>query len=227
MLGPKKENKQRYPLVDQIRGFAVFLMIIFHFFYDLALYRYVNIDFIRNPFWYAFPRVIVFLFLFAVGISLCLVHLPHMRWKPFWQRWSLIVFFAVIISLSTYFFFPSRWIYFGTLHCIALTSLMGLAFLRFPKVSLFIGIALLLPALIWGVTIPWIKLPHFSMDYIAPFPWFGVVCLGIFAYHQKLHTYQLPSWKIFKGLAFLGRHSLVIYLTHQLVLYGLISLYSN
>ena len=61
-----KENNNRWPIIDITRGFAVFLMIIFHFSYDLKLFGHVDIDFQNDLEWWVFPRIIVFLFLFAM-----------------------------------------------------------------------------------------------------------------------------------------------------------------
>ena len=217
-------QNNRYSLLDQIRGFAVFLMIVFHIFYDLSSYGYLKIDFNKDFFWYLFPRVIVFLFLFSVGMSLPLVNLPKINWKKYWIRILKISFFALLISISTYIMFPKTWVYFGTLHCIALTSIMALPFLKLPKTSLLIALVLLLPSMIFNINIPWFTLGHKSMDYIAPFPWFGVVTLGIFAYHFNFHKYDTSNFFLNKPLSFLGRYALWIYLVHQPLIFGIISL---
>ena len=65
------------------------------------------------------------------------------------------------------------------------------------------------------------------VDYYPLFPWFGVALLGIFAgeslYPAGMRRFDLPDWSrvaIVRGLRFLGRHSLLIYVTHQPVLIG-------
>lgn len=214
--------RPRYALIDQIRGFAIVLMVIFHFSYDLAVFGHVNIQFQKDPFWWVFPRLIVFLFLIAVGLSLRVVHIPEYRWKPFWKRWLKIAFFAVIISVSTYFAFPDRWIYFGTLHSIAVTSLMAVPFVRYPRFSGIMALAFLLPVVFFKWSLPWIELPHKSMDYIPAFPWVGVVFLGIFLHSVNFHQLNLPDIKPLRGLSWLGKHSLLIYMLHQPILYGLV-----
>ena len=212
--------KERYSLVDQIRGFAVVLMIIFHFFYDLNVLRYIQIDMKRNPFWKGFPLVIVFLFFLCAGMSLCLAHEKKIKWGPFCNRWGKIVICSGIVSAATYIFFPGRWIYFGTLHCIALGSLLTLPFLRRPWTAFFIGLALFIPSLIWQKNLPWFKLSHPSMDYISLFPWWGAFLWGVFAFHKGLHKYHLPDCPPTRGLSLLGVFSLRIYLLHQPVLFG-------
>ena len=59
--------------LDQIRGLAVLFMLIFHFTYDLKLFGHVDVNF-QEGFWFFFPRLIVFMFLWSVGASLELVH---------------------------------------------------------------------------------------------------------------------------------------------------------
>lgn len=217
-------SKTRYPFLDYLRGFAIILMIIFHGAFDLNVFGFVEIDFFKDKLWYAFPRVIVTLFMFAVGCGLTLAHRNQIKWKPFWKRFLKLVVCAIGITIGTYFMFPKTWVYFGTLHSIALCSLMALPFLKYPKVSLIVGLGLIIPHLFFGMSIPWFLMAHKSMDYIPPFPWVGVVLLGIFATHQGWHKLTPKENFLLNALEFLGRHSLVVYMLHQPILYGLVSL---
>jgi uncharacterized membrane protein len=76
-----------------------------------------------------------------------------------------------------------------------------------------------------------------AIDYFSIFPWLGVVLLGIFLgnmlYTENERRFALPPWGDFfpfNALEFLGRHSLLIYLIHQpliflvLVLLGVVRL---
>ena len=218
-------SKSRYECIDLIRGFTVFLMIIFHFFYDLHVFRLVTIDFSRDLFWWSFPRFIVFLFLIAVGMSLALVNHNGIQWSVFWKRFIKIAFFALLISVATYFGFRKNWIYFGTLHCIALASLCALPFLQRPKLSLLTTVAILTP-LAFGYRYPFFKLPHQAMDYIPLLPWFAIVTLGIFLFHQGLHLVSFPSFIGKRKLIWLGKHSLKVYIVHQVILFPLVYLLS-
>ncbi len=210
----------RYPFVDQIRGMAVLLMIIFHTAYDLHLFKYAHIDFQKDILWWSFPRVIVFLFLSAVGLSLPLAHPQQIKWSSFWKRWGKLALFAGLISLSTYQLFPSRWVYFGTLHCIATCSLMALPLLYRPKLAGLLA-GLILGPLLFGFHYPWVKLNQPSMDYIPALPWVSVVLGGIWANSLNWHKVKLPPNPFTYFLGFLGRWSLWIYLVHQPLLYGL------
>lgn len=217
-------SPDRSRFLDALRGFTVVLMIIFHFSFDLDYFGIVNIDIVHAPFWYFFPRLIVFLFLFAVGIALTLAHKDGIKWKAFGKRLLLIVFWAAIISIVTYYFFPTSWIYFGTLHSIAVVSVMSLPFLNRPWESLAIGLCLFIPSIVWDYNLPWIQLSHSSWDYISPFPWVGASLLGIFAAHKGIYLLDFPNNRLVKSLNYLGRHSLFIYLIHQPILFGLLML---
>lgn len=216
---------KRFPIIDQIRGMAIVLMVFFHLFYDLNLFHYVDINFSTSSFWWGLPRVIVFLFLLSMGLSLPLVHYPKIKWKKMLRRTGKIGGLALIVSLVTYLLFPKHWIYFGTLHCIAVVGPMALPLLKYPYIALISGLALITPSVLFNLNIPWFVLPHQSMDYIAPFPWVGVVWLGFFAFHKKFHHFSLPQVKIFNFLGFLGKHSLLIYMAHQAILYALVYLF--
>ena len=217
-----QKDNNRYPLIDQIRGFAVFLMIIFHFSFDLALFGWVDINFQKNLFWWVFPRVIVFLFLFSMGLSTPLSQQERINFKTLKKRLGKLILFAIIISIGTYYMFPTRWIYFGTLHCIAVSSIVILPFRNRPMLSLILGTAILIPSIVFKQHIPWFELPHKSMDYIPLFPWIGIVMRGVFASHKKLHHLKFNSNPFLRFLELQGKHSLNIYILHQPIMYSIL-----
>ena len=209
--------KKRYLFIDQLRGLAVILMIIFHTLYNLKLFGHLSIP-PQNPLWALFPNMIVALFMLTMGISLALAHHPHIRWNFLITRLLKISLAAALISLSTRLLFPQKWVYFGALHNIAVCSLMALPFLQFPRIAL--GTSVLLPFL----PLPWIKLSHASMDYIPPFPWLAPALLGIFLFHFRGGTFLKIHLPHISLLLFWGRHALLIYLIHQPLLYGFLLL---
>lgn len=214
-----KASPERLTLLDQIRGLAVLKMAIFHFAYDLDVFKYVDINFQKDWFWFAFPRWIVVLFLLSMGLSLPLTHKHGIQWEKLKKRFLKLAFYALIISVSTYFLFPKKWVYFGTLHCIAACSLLALPFLNRPVLCWGGAVVLLLP-LSWGFQWPFLKLSHRSMDYIPAVPWLGVVLVGM-ALQSQLRP---PFWTKYSfscpALEWAGRHSLNIYLLHQPLFYG-------
>ncbi|MBK8047741.1 MAG: DUF1624 domain-containing protein [Anaerolineales bacterium] len=70
-----------------------------------------------------------------------------------------------------------------------------------------------------------------AVDYFPLIPWFGVVLLGVWFgnwfYADNKRLVALPDWghlAIFRGLEFLGRHSLLIYVIHQPILLAVLAM---
>ena len=137
-------NPHRYPVIDMLRGFAIVLMFVFHFSFDLNYFGVVSIQFLEETFWLNFRRFIVSLFLLLVGISLHLATRKGIRWRPWSRRMALLLVYAGLVSLGSWMMFPETFIYFGILHFIALASILGLLFNRFYWVNLLLGISLIL-----------------------------------------------------------------------------------
>lgn len=221
----KKSNyNSRFLFIDLLRGVTIILMIFFHLNFDLSYFQMTKIDILHDKFWFLLPRIIVFLFLFTVGMSLKVAHNDKIHWQPFVRRLVKIIFFALIISVFTYAFFHENWIYFGTLHAIALISVLSLPFLRYPRLGLAIAIVLFTTSIILKIDIPWFSLPHQSWDYIEPFPWLGASLLGMFAAHVGMHQTPIHENKLTIALSNLGRRSLVVYLLHQPILFSLVAI---
>lgn len=212
--------------LDQIRGLAVLFMLIFHFTYDLMLFGHVDLNF-REGFWFFFPRLIVFMFLWSVGASLELVHGEEIKWRSFNKRLHKLLIIAAVISLATYVTFPRSWIFMGTIHCIALVSVMSLPFLRFKQARWPVMITILILQFGLGFGIKWMAglIARPSMDFIPPYPWFWVTLLGMSTGPKVLALWP-NKWRL-KPLEFLGVHALKIYLIHQALFYGLFSLFAG
>ncbi len=70
-----------------------------------------------------------------------------------------------------------------------------------------------------------------SVDYYPLIPWFGVVLMGVFLgnllYPGHARRFLFPNWSAvlpIRWLAFLGQHSLMIYLVHQPIIMAMLSL---
>jgi uncharacterized membrane protein len=225
----------RLAVVDGLRGLAICLMLVYHFAFDLAWFRILRADFNHDPFWLAFRAVIVTSFLALVGVSLVLAKRSHPGPRQFWRRIALIAGCAALVTIASYLTFPQTFITFGILHCIALSSVLARPLVDFPRVALVLGIAVV--AL--GVTV---QLPAFDTgwlnwvgmmthkppteDYVPLFPWLGVALIGIALGTAALARGRrridaasrvTPGW-----LAWVGRHSLIIYMVHQPVLIGIL-----
>jgi uncharacterized membrane protein len=113
-------------------------------------------------------------------------------------------------------------------------------FLRLRLPNLLIGLILVaLGAYLNGrtFTFPWLMwlglVPErlTSVDYYPLIPWFGVVLLGVFfgnlLYPGHARRFPFPNWSgvlPIRWLAFLGQHSLMIYVVHQPIIMAMLSL---
>lgn len=209
--------------LDALRGMAVVWMIIFHTSYDLRMFNIVAWDFSAG-FWYAFPRVIAFTFLFCVGASLNYGHTPEINWKSIKKRSIKLGLAAGAVSLGSYVAFPGQWIFFGTLHCILAGSLLGVLVVNRRKVAGALLILILITQYILGFGVKWVSsvIQKPSMDFIPIYPWFWAILLGIMVgpYLSRFRHFQEMKPRPFLNL--LGRHSLKIYLLHQPIIFGTI-----
>jgi len=229
-------KRPRLPVIDAARGVAIVAMAIYHLCWDLSYFRFIGVDVGYDPGWVLFARSILFAFMALVGIGLVLGHGRGMRWPAFWRRWALVAAGALLISLGTWFTFPDSFVYFGVLHAIALASVLALPFL-FTPLWLTGLVSLAVIALPFRFSDPlydakafswigfWVTPPP-ANDLVPLFPWFGVVVLGIWAMRLAERTglierlASIRPGRIGRGLAFLGRWSLLIYLVHQPLLLG-------
>lgn len=207
--------------LDSLRGIAVVWMIIFHTCYDMRMLGMVNWDFSQG-FWYAFPRLIAFTFLFCVGASLNFAHTPRINWQSLGKRSLKLGLAAAAVSIGTYVAFPQQWVYFGTLHCIFAGSILGALMVNHRKLSLSLLIAILILQYGLNYDIKWVSsvLQKPSMDFIPIYPWFWAILLGILtgpylSKSKRINMFHHPNF-----LKFLGTHSLKIYLIHQPVIFG-------
>lgn len=231
----------RIALFDALRGAAILAMVVYHVAWDLYVLGFSTTDVISEPGWAAFQRAIVSSFLLLVGVGLVLAHGDGISWRPFWRRFAMIAGAALLVTAGTYVVFPEYFVFFGILHAIALFSLVGLSFVRAPLwlIAAAIVLVMLPPALVTDPAmiarpLSWIGFwptPPMTTDIVPVFPWFGVVLIGILATRLLRRS---PLWPALtrlslgnpagRALRWLGRWSLVIYLVHQPLLYGGLSL---
>jgi uncharacterized membrane protein len=225
--------KKRIFEVDFFRGIAIVLMVIFHFCFDLNYFEYVKFDIYHGLNWKIFRIIIVSLFLLLVGVSFCLAYKDQIQLKKLKKRLLILGVSSFLISITTYFVFPYSWIYFGIIHFIFFATIFGIPFIHSPKISLIAGILIIILYFfniihfkwLYNYLQPLVHLPLKTEDIVRFFPWFGVVLIGIFLYYYLLPKIKISQNVITQKVSFLGKHSLLIYLTHQIVMFGLFQLF--
>ena len=233
---PQPSPPHRLPWLDALRGVALVAMFGYHLAWDLAFLGLIDPQFPDRPAFRLYGHAIAAGFLALAGIGLALALRRPGPWPGIWRRLALIAACAAAISLATYAVFPDEWIYFGILHCIALGSLLALPLVRAPLWTLLAAIAatLALPLLVAssaldGPAFWWLGLGtrlHQSVD-VRPFvPWFGAMLAGVaLARLDLLPRAALPG--SLRGLAWMGRRSLAIYLLHQPVMLGALYVFAT
>jgi uncharacterized membrane protein len=235
----------RYALLDELRGLAIVLMVVYHAFYSLG---YVFGSQTGRALFAAVGPVQPFI----AGTFIVLCGICSRLSRSNLRRGLKLAGAAALVTLATLamtLFGVDEVILFGVLHFLACAVLL------FSLAQKAIGAVLLqkLP----GAIPPWVQLPVFaalflvwrlvrppltgffplyvlgfpstafsSADYFPIFPWLFLflagTALGIYAKQGRL-----PAWCVksrVPPLAWLGRHSLLIYLLHQPVLVGVFSL---
>ena len=227
--------------LDLARSIAVIGMVVFHFTFDLELFGYVAPGTTFQPFWYYFARLVAGSFLFLSGVGLWLAHGRGIRWAAFWRRFAMVAGAAALVSVASIWVTPWGVIYFGILHALAASSLIGLLFLRLPALAT-LAVAALAFALPWfaqrpefqGVWLLWLGLADIRppmADYVPLLPWLAPCLAGValakLATRAQLwpHLSAKPSPRL-QALAFPGRHSLIIYLVHQPLLIACFTAYA-
>jgi uncharacterized membrane protein len=240
----------RLDLVDAARGFAITMMIAYHFCFDLTYFGWAGWRMLDDPAWIAWRNTIVTAFLFLVGVSLALRDDRERRngegWfaRAFVSRWSQIAGAAVLVTAGSSMLFPDRFIYFGVLHFVAIALWLCRRAPRRPVLALALGgIALVAGATLADANfdpryVDWIgfatgKPP--TEDYVPLFPWLGVTLIGCglgglwtrrgmrLAPRIAGIGNALPP-ALRRTWAVMGRFSLTIYLVHQPLLMGAMEL---
>jgi len=229
----------RFIGIDIFRGMAIVLMVIFHIFYDLKYFGYVEIDFVHDVFWEWFRYIIVAMFLLTVGMSLKLANDDKINWKGMRKRLFLLGGASLLVSVSTYIQFPQTWVYFGILHFVLVASFLALPFLYIPRIALAISIVIMIGYLLKVLHFKWlfsflVTPLHLPLDYTEDlvhfFPWFSFVLFGMVFIHYGWHysvfdtAFFNAKTKAHRLLTFMGRHALMIYLAHLPMLFGIFML---
>jgi uncharacterized membrane protein len=241
-----KTGTQRLWEIDTVRGIAVVVMICYHFIFDLAYFGAYSGNMYSTS-WQLVARSIGTTFILVMGLSLTLRYHrldPELGRKRLFLRYlrrgAILFGWGMVITVVTYFVVGRGFVVFGILHLLGVSTILAFPFLQSRWASLVGGIAALGLGFYLGsvkVLSPWLlwlgvpQLRRYMVDYYPILPWFGFALLGVFVgltlYPRGVRRFGLPDLAQatpIRALGFLGRHSLVIYLVHQPVLFGILIL---
>ena len=251
--------KERYCILDEIRGITLCSMILYHAVWDLVYIFGCNWKWYQSDMAFLWQQSICFTFILLSGFCFSLGKKKFKR--------GLIVFGAgILISLVTELFMPQNRIRFGVLTLlgssmliVALAEKIGEKLDKKISISPIVGMvsSLLLfivcrrinrgvlgfadvtvarlPCMLYnmgdvGNFLGFTEQTFYSTDYFSLLPWIFLFLTGYywFKWMQKRdllialsETKSLGKW--YRPI---GRHSLIIYLLHQPVVYGLLYLLS-
>ena len=232
-------STKRWPVLDAARGLALVALFIFHFCWDLAYFRLSPEGLTDSAGFHGFGHAIAASFVFISGLGLTLAARNGFDLHSALMRIGLIAVAALGVTAVTYLIFPDAFIWFGILHLLALGSALCLPLLFAPAwiVAALASITLVLPLVMSeaALDVPlwqWLGLgthPPTTNDWRPLLPWLGVMLLGLLA-GRVIATKGLPRaldvWQpdtfLGRSLVWAGRRTLVIYLTHQPVLFALV-----
>lgn len=242
-----KTQKIRYHLLDELRGFAVFCMVVYHALFTLNfLFSFDKTLFLYNFFTPVEPVFAAF-FIFLSGLCSTLSSSNI-------KRGAKLLLLAAAITLVTVFFeklsidLP---ILFGILHCLSICMLLvGFSEKILKKIPQAIGLSVcsLLFLLCYNIPMGYLGfgrlrlyLPQslfssnlffflgfhnhefYSSDYFPLLPWVFIFFAGFFA-GKYFEQHRFPSFfenTTVPFFAFCGRNSLKIYILHQPIIFTL------
>jgi uncharacterized membrane protein len=222
-------------------------MIFHHVLWDLDYYGILPL----NPSLYQFNQLVPTMFFLLIGICLSITfnkkqdYPNHYLEKHLVKRGLWIFGLGMAITAITMVFMPGRPILFGVLHCIGISIILCIPFLKLKTLTFFPGAIMVLLGVLMAqfsvenptvlhllVGLHPIGFWQYTIDYFPLFPWLGIALLGVFLgnifYRDGVRQFRFPDLSDRRSLSLLswmGKHSLEIYLLHQPVIAGILGLY--
>ena len=216
--------------LDALRGAAFCGMAAYHLAWDLHALGWTPSDPAASPGWSLLGDAVAATFLTLSGIGLALARPKGARSAL--RRLAVLAAAAAAVTGASLRFAPDAPILFGILHCIAVADAVALAVLNRPAwVRLVLaGLAAAVPALFgspafdgWpGAALGLAGSLPPTLDLRPLLPWLSAVLVGTVAGDALASRPRRPPAEKggARGLRWIGRHSLALYLVHQPILYG-------
>lgn len=232
---------RRYYSIDMIRGITVISMVLYHLLYDLKYMFFLNMGFFSIENSYIWQQSICITFIVIAGISLNFNH------KKLNHAIKLLLI-SIIISVVTHVFMRDFAIYFGIIHFLAFGIIFISLFVRvldkipaligfiinlaifillrtnFYKLSVFhIKLNSILSSLKFGFIFGFPDSSFSSSDYFPIFPWIFLLITGYYL-GKIINFNKILNISKKNFLVTIGQNSLIIYLSHQIIIYSFLSI---
>lgn len=236
--------KPRYALPDTLRGLTLISMIAYHGCWDMVYILGADWPWYQSTGAYLWQQSICWTFILLSGYSFSLG-------RRHWRRGALVFACGAVVTAVTVVVMPGQEIWFGVLTLLGSCMLLGAAMEKpLGRVPAGAGLALSavlffltrsvnrgylgfeglrlwdLPAGLYrNMATAYLGFPFsgfHSTDYFSLVPWFFLFLGGYFLFRltgDRLAA--VPDLGRCRPLEALGRRSLLIYMLHQPVLYGL------
>jgi uncharacterized membrane protein len=226
----------RVAILDELRGLAIVNMVAYHVCYDLVYLHGFDLPWFHGFAAGVWQECICVSFLFIAGVC------TKLSRRPFVRAFKICAC-ALLITAVTLYAYPDQRIVFGILHCIGASMLLYALCGRFfrgllPPLGFVLALLLALgtrdvtrgvlgfgplsaelPDFLYETT--WLfpfgfrNARFFSADYFPLFPYLFVFLAGSAA-GALVKRLPLAARRVHvRPLAYLGRHSLIVYLLHQ------------
>ncbi len=248
----KRSNKQRYGLLDSFRGLVLISMIVYHGSWDLVYLFHKNWTWYQGTGAYIWQQSICWSFILLSGFCWSLGHKPLKRGLLVFGAGALVsvvtlifmpqerVLFGVLTMTGSSMLFmiplsklsskvPPRLGLLFSLFLFIVTRNVNSGFLGFERWN----IAKLPQMLYSSYFTTFLGFPvqeFFSTDYFSFIPWFFLFLSGYFIYRMMERSGGLRNGCLIRKwepLAFLGRHSLLIYMLHQPLVFGILTIMNS
>ncbi len=233
-IGMRNSGAPRLWELDFLRGIAIVSMVTLHALVDFSLLGGTPI--LTTGLRYYWQRVTAILFLVIFGIGAGLSYskskLPAKgRFRSWLQKGLILWGWGMVITLTTAIFFKERFVVFGILHLMGISSVLVYPCLSLKYLNLPLGVLIILAGnylsgyrfrFVWLAWLGLIPEGFCSIDYFPVFPWSGYILIGIFIGFwiypngkRRFGLKEYPVNPIIKNLSSLGQKSLLVYLVHQ------------
>ncbi len=243
-LAKNKTAPGRYALLDELRGLDLVSMMLYHACWDLVFLFGVQMNWYAATPGHLWQQSICWVFILLSGFCVPLGH--HTL-----RRGATVFGAGVLVTAVTLLFMPEERVIFGVLTFLGaamlLTGILEPLLQKVPPAAGLVVSAVLF-ALCYSVSSGWVGvgswkllLPQglyanyltaffgfypegfFSTDYFALLPWIFLFWAGYFG-HRSIGRARMEPLRrsVCAPLGWMGRHSLVLYLLHQPVIFGVL-----